>query len=63
MIDTNVMEEYFRIYKPWEPANNCCFLCKKSIDGCSWSKDAKPVEGWKAAETKKTTWSSNPGMR
>ena len=42
------LNEYFRIYAPEDDSNNCCFLCKKSIDGCSWSANAEPVAGWKA---------------
>jgi hypothetical protein len=49
MIDKKALEEYFRIYKPEENANNCCFICKKCVDGCSWSRDAEPIKGWKAA--------------
>lgn len=37
-----------RIYAPKEKANTCCWLCKKAIDGCSWSRDGQPVDGWKA---------------
>lgn len=47
-IMTEAMNEYFRIYVPWKPGNNCCYLCKKGIDGCSWAKDFKPVKGWRA---------------
>lgn len=44
----NKSSEYKRIYAPKEKANTCCWLCSKSIDGCSWSRDGQPVEGWKA---------------
>ena len=47
MINKKFLNEYFRIYAPEETANNCCFICKKNIDGCSWSKNAEPVAGWK----------------
>lgn len=53
MIDNKSAEEYLRIYAPWEPTNNCCFICKKCIDGCSWSKSLKPIPGWKAVKGKK----------
>ena len=36
------------IYKPNDNANHCCFICKKNIDGCSWSRNLEPVKGWKA---------------
>lgn len=55
MIDMNTMEEYFRIYKPWEAANNCCLICKKCIDGCSWSQSLEPIKGWKASKSAKRT--------
>lgn len=29
-------------------ANTLCWDCENCIGGCSWSKDFKPVEGWKA---------------
>lgn len=29
-------------------ANTLCWDCEKCIGGCSWSKDFKPVDGWKA---------------
>ena len=47
-------EEYCRIYKPEDNANNCCWLCKKNIDGCSWAADFEPVAGWKANKIEKT---------
>jgi hypothetical protein len=48
---TKAMNEYFRIYAPWEPGNHCCVLCKKCIDGCSWANEFVPVKGWKARMT------------
>lgn len=44
----NKSSEYKRIYAPKEKANTCCWLCSKSVDGCSWSRDGQPVKGWKA---------------
>lgn len=51
MLDKNVIDEYFRIYAPWESANTCCYLCKNCIDGCAWARELTPVEGWKAKAT------------
>ena len=31
-------------------ANTLCWDCENYIGGCSWTKDFKPVEGWKAEE-------------
>lgn len=28
-----------------------CFTCKKACGKCNWSRDAKPVDGWKAIPT------------
>lgn len=44
-------EEYLRIYRPNEDANNCCFLCRKAAGQCNWSADGTPVNGWKIRET------------
>lgn len=46
-------KERLRIYAPETAANNCCFICKKNIDGCRWARDGEPVEGWKAVENKR----------
>ena len=29
-----------------------CWECKRACGGCSWSRDFKPVRGWKAEKTK-----------
>ena len=29
-----------------------CWICNNACGRCSWSKDYKPVEGWKAKPTK-----------
>lgn len=31
-----------------------CWTCKKYINGCSWSRSFKPVEGWEAEEVLRT---------
>lgn len=28
-----------------------CWFCKKSINGCTWSKKGQPVDGWVAEQT------------
>ena len=28
-----------------------CWRCKNATGGCSWSKDLKPIKGWKAKKT------------
>ena len=33
-----------------------CFVCKKSINGCSWSKNFEPVDGWIAIKVKLDGW-------
>lgn len=30
-----------------------CWDCKKYVDGCSWARAGKPVEGWEAIPTVK----------
>ena len=50
MNDMKFSSEDLRIYAPEDGANNCCYICKKSIDGCSWSRSLEPVKGWKAIE-------------
>ena len=30
-----------------------CYYCKKACGGCQWSKNFKPVKGWKAIPTVK----------
>lgn len=46
--------EYERIYEPNKKQNGCCVRCKKSFDGCSWSREGKPVQGWIAEKTEIT---------
>lgn len=29
-----------------------CWSCRRAIFGCSWSRDFRPVEGWRAIPTK-----------
>lgn len=31
--------------------SSLCWKCKKSVGGCSWSREFKPVNGWKAERT------------
>lgn len=50
------LDENLRIYKPDVSANECCVICKKNIDGCSWSRKLEPVEGWQAIETDRVTY-------
>lgn len=35
---------YYSKYQP-------CWTCKNCYDGCSWSREFKPVDGWKAIKT------------
>ena len=63
MIDNKTLEEYFRIYKPWEAANNCCYICKKCIDGCSWSRSLEPIKGWKASKSEKRADEPHDGYK
>ena len=30
---------------------NRCWTCKNAFGGCSWSREFKPVDGWKAKKT------------
>ena len=38
--------DYCKLYFPERAGNECCFSCGNCIDGCSWSRDLIPVEGW-----------------
>lgn len=53
------LDENLRIYKPHVSANECCVICKKNIDGCSWSRKLEPVEGWEAIETDRKTYAAH----
>lgn len=33
-------------------SNELCFNCTKACGRCSWSKEHKPIQGWKAVETR-----------
>ena len=35
---------YYSKYQP-------CWTCKNCYGGCNWSREFKPVEGWKAIKT------------
>lgn len=35
-----------------EKHSTLCWDCKKSFGGCAWSREFKPIEGWKAKLTK-----------
>ena len=40
--------------------DSLCWFCKNSvIDGCSWSREFVPVNGWDATETSKKSYSSS----
>ena len=34
-----------------EEYGQLCWLCKNACGGCDWSRNFKPIEGWKAKPT------------
>lgn len=46
------ISRYLYVYRPTQPANECCMTCKHTCSGCSWGEKLEPVEGWIAEPTR-----------